>query len=257
MIRITCVLLGLLSLGAMEVSTQTPVAELLRCMQDNAPDRLKISRVRLQSLSESPGPVVEASYVSQGEKDGFRAMLRVIAPADFAGTRYLLIESGTEMQRYVYLPSVGKVRRVFGAGSDAGIAGTSLRFSDLRLIAQALNASSILLQDSATLSGRPVDILKFTPALADSPFHRARLAVDRETCVVLRAEFEQDEQLLRRYLVEPDSLKRSGQFDYGSVATIEDRRERRKIRISLDGVETNMRIPGRIFDPRRFHQQSP
>ena len=50
----------------------------------------------------------------------------------------------------------------------------------------------------------------FVPAVADSPYRRVLVAVDRKTCEILRADFQDAAGSVKLYEVEPDSLRRSG-----------------------------------------------
>ncbi|MGQ0698672.1 MAG: outer membrane lipoprotein-sorting protein [Panacagrimonas sp.] len=251
--RILLILFALACTGAMEVSTQTPVVKVLECMRRNAPQALRIDDLRI----EASGPQVStrslsARLLSRRNEQGLRLMLHVTAPADLAGTRYLLIENQPDDALYLYLPALGKVRRVSGAGPEAEIAGTTLHYSDMRLIRQALSAASINLERPIEFAGRPADLLRFVPAVADSPYRRVFATVDRETCVMLRAEFHDAERAIRDYRIDPASLMRSGSYHYASRASIEDRALGSTVQIALGGVRTDAKLSARLFDPKNF-----
>lgn len=246
---------ALASTGAMEVSTQTPVVKVLECLKKNAPQQLRIGDLRVEAQGEGVTTrYLSGRFVSRREQGKLRAMLRVTAPADLAGTRYLLVEEASQDALYVYLPALGKVRRVSGAGPDAEIAGTTLNYADLRLISQALSGAAITLEKPAEFSGRPADVLRFTPAVADSPYRRVLATVDRESCVVLRAEFQNAQATLKHYSVDPASLQRSGKYRYASRAKVEDLARRSTVQISLGDVRTDAKLPARSFDPKSFYK---
>lgn len=239
----------------MRVSTQTPVVKTLECLRANAPKQLRVDELRI----EAQGPMVSTRqlsgrFVSRRDAGGLRAMLQITAPADLAGMRYLLIEEAPEDALYLYLPALGKVRRVSGAGPDAEIAGTTLNYADLRLISQALSAASITLDKPVDWMGRSADILRFVPAVADSPYRRIMATVERERCVILRADFQDGQQTLKRYQVDPASLTQSGRYRYASLATVEDRIHRSTVTLALRGVRVDGKLSARNFDPRSFHQ---
>ena len=255
--RLLMVVLALASLGAMEVTTQTPLAKLLECMQDNRPQSLKISQLRLEGIDNGSERIIEARYYSRRDRHGFHAMLLLTAPEDLAGTRYLLKESDPDDHLFVYLPALDKVKKLSGVGGDSGIAGTSLKVSDLRLVAQAMNASAIAREGSTFIAGRKAELLRFSPAIADSPFRRARVAVDQKTCVILKAEFDRPEGVARTYRADPASLMQSGRYHYASVASVEDLSSGDRVTILLRGVQAGVSLSSRGFDPQQFHRYTP
>lgn len=240
----------------MEVTTQTPVVKTLECLHANTPSQLSVSDLRIEA--QGPGVTtrfLSARFYSRRDPRGLRAMLHITAPADLAGLRYLLVEDQQQDALYLYLPSLGKVRRVNGAGPEAQIAGTSLDYGDLRLVSQSLHAASITMESATTVGGRPANQLRFVPAVADSPYRRIVAAVDHQTCAILRADFQGAERSLKRYEIDPGSLQQSGRYTYGSRARIQDLVRGSSAQVSLGGVSTSAQVPSALLDPRSFHKQ--
>lgn len=242
--------------GAMEVTTQSKVVKTLECMRANAPKQLSISDLRVEAQGSGVSTkFLSGRFYSRRDKRGLRAMLHITAPTDLAGVRYLLVEDEQQDALYLYLPSLGKVRRVSGAGPEAEIAGTTLDFGDLRLVSQALRAASITLDSPATVAGRPAQQLRFVPTIADSPYRRVITAVDDQTCAILRADFQGADKTLKRYEIEPASLQKSGATTYASRAKIEDLVRGTRAQISLGGVSTSTQVPSGLLDPKSFHKR--
>ncbi len=242
--------------AAMEVTTQTPVVKTLECMRANAPKELSISELHIEA--EGPGVTTRTltgSFYSRRDGRGsLRAMLSITAPSDLAGMRYLLVEEDTQDALYLYLPAMAKVRRVSGVGTDSEIAGTTLNYADLRLISQALSASSVTLDKPTTIAGRPAQQLRFVPAIADSPYRRVIAAVDAQSCAILRADFQDADRTVKQYLVDPAGLIRSGSCTYASRATFSDAVRGTRVQLSLRGVDTASRLSARLFDPKSFYK---
>lgn len=239
--------------GAMEVSTQMPVVQRLQCMKANTPERLTVGDLRL----EVEGPEVRtrnltARLYSQREARGLRVMLHILAPTDLAGVRYLLIEDQPDDALYLYLPSLRKVRRLSAAGSESELAGTTLSYHDLRVMIQAVRGASVTLQGENEIAGRKVDVLRFVPSVADSPFRRVIGSVDRETCVMLQADFQNAEGTVKTWNIDPASLRRSGERWYATSARMEDRVRGTRARASMGEVRIDTKIPARALDPRSF-----
>lgn len=237
----------------MEVSTETPVVKVLECMRANTPKQLLVSDLRIDAQGNGVSTRhLSGRFYSRRDERGLRAMLHVTAPLDLAGMRYLLVEQQPEDALYLYLPALGKVRRVSGAGPEAEIAGTTLNYADLRIISQALSASSITREGVASVSGRPAHLLRFVPAIADSPYRRVLTTVDSQTCAILRAEFQNGHGTVKQYLADPASLMKSGAHTYASRSTIEDRVRGTTAQLSLGGVNSAPKLPSRLFDPKSF-----
>lgn len=248
--------LALASLGAMEVTTQTPVTQVLQCLQRNAPEQLRIDDLRIEAKGRdvSTRYLSARFYSSRRDSGQLRAMLHITAPADLAGTRYLLVEESPEDALYLYLPALGKVRRVNGSGPEAEIAGTTLNYTDLRLVSQALSASSITLDRPTQFAGLPADVLRFSPAVADSPYRRILATVDRASCVILQADFQDATRSVKQYRIDPASLQRSGRYAYASRAVIEDLKRGSSAQISIGSVRPDAALSSRTFDPRGFYK---
>jgi hypothetical protein len=241
--------------AAMEVSTQTPIVKTLECMRANAPKQFAVSELHIEAEGAGvTNRTLTGAFYSRRDERGLRAALHITAPADLAGMRYLLVEDGPQDALYLYLPALGKVRRLSGVGPESEIAGTTLNYADLRLISQALSASSITMDAPATVAGRPVHQLRFVPAIADSPYRRVIASVDRESCAILRADFQNADRTIKEYTVDPASLIRAGAYTYASRATVIDSLRGTRAELSLRGVNTTPKLSSRLFDPKTFQK---
>lgn len=239
----------------MEVSTQTSVVKVLECMRANAPQVLSISELRIEAQGAGVTTrSLTAAFYSRRDERGLRAMLQVTAPSDLAGLRYLLVEDQPDDALYLYLPALGKTRRVSGAGPEAEIAGTTLNYADLRLISQAIAGSSITMDKPITIAGRTANPLRFVPAIVDSPYRRIIASVDSQSCAILRAEFQDADRAVKIYEADPASLIRSGSFTYASRSRFEDLKRGSSAQLSLRGVNTAPRLSSKLFDPKSFHK---
>ncbi len=66
-------------------------------------------------------------------QNGFRAMIRMQAPADIKNTGFLTQVIGNQEQQWIYLPSTKQVRRVISRKSENGILGSEVSSEDLSL----------------------------------------------------------------------------------------------------------------------------
>ena len=194
---------------------------------------------------------VIGKYHPHGDSAIYDTVVRMAQ--DFA-MRYLLVEQSGDDALHLYLPALGKVRRVNSAGPDGQIAGTTLDVSDLRLISQLLSASSISRDRATRWHDRAAQVLRFSPTVADSPYRRVLATVDEQTCVVVRAEFQDAEDTVKTYQVEPASLRQAGRYWYASRGRLHDHRLGSNIDLSLGAVRVDRKPPSRSFDPSHFHK---
>jgi len=113
---------------------QTPEA-VARLIQDRDTGRDSRSEARLR-LFDRQGRVRErvltlASLSGAGDM-GDRTLLRFIAPADIRGTSFLVWEHpGADDERFLFLPALGRVRRIAGAEKQESFVGSDLSYEDI------------------------------------------------------------------------------------------------------------------------------
>ena len=78
--------------------------------------------------------------------------------------------------------------------------------------------------------------------------------MDRERCVILRADFQDAQRSVKLYQVDPASLMQSGAYRYASLATLEDRVNGSSVKLALRGVRVDDKLSSRYFDPRNFYK---
>src|SRR5262245_54756073 len=87
-------------------------------------DRHNRSRERTLTLATLQGPAAGI--------DGDRLLMRFTYPNDIKGTAFLVWEHPkTEDERFLYLPSLGRVRRIAGSESQESFAGSDFTYEDI------------------------------------------------------------------------------------------------------------------------------
>jgi hypothetical protein len=117
----------------------------------------------------------EMSLQTLRTADGFKALVRIIAPADIKGTALLAeIEKGEERQ-WLYLPSSKQVRRVASAKKSTGVLGSELSPEDLNSTAIKSAKTRVVKKDSKTA------VVEVTPAKGTSEYSKVLTAFDVST----------------------------------------------------------------------------
>lgn len=118
-----------------------------------------------------------------------RLNLRVVEPAELAGSSYLLRETPTGEELYVYLPAADKVQRVGGDGFSRPLWGTDLSYLDFKQLHGLAAAGNTERTADAKVSGRPVFVLRTQLKEPTPQYATAVSYVDQQSCVLLKSEF--------------------------------------------------------------------
>lgn len=229
--------------------------KVMACMRANVPKTLQIKEVELKATDRSgAGRMMRGRLYGTREDDRLRASIKIDSPADLAGAAYLLRERDSGDEMYVYVPSLNKVRRVTGAGVDGSLWGTDLSYGDVKQLNNAFTAGQTNLAGVGTLGGRPVYLLSARPAAGQpSRFGLVRTWVDQKSCVVLKAEFLEGQNVRKRLVIDPKDLKQSGSHWYAAAALMTDLQEGTSTALKVLGVSAGTDLSGRHFNPSTFY----
>ncbi|HXG54158.1 MAG TPA: outer membrane lipoprotein-sorting protein [Vicinamibacterales bacterium] len=90
------------------------------------------SRVRERALTMTSLRGRGTPGQAPGAPDGDRLLLRFTYPNDIRGTGFLVWEHSTsEDERFLYLPSLGRVRRIAGAETQESFVGSDFTYEDI------------------------------------------------------------------------------------------------------------------------------
>lgn len=89
-------------------------------------------RVRERALAMTSLRGRGTAGAAPGAPDGDRLLLRFTYPNDIRGTGFLVWEHpGSEDERFLYLPSLGRVRRIAGAETQESFVGSDFTYEDI------------------------------------------------------------------------------------------------------------------------------
>lgn len=240
--------------------------DLLACMQGNVPDSLRVQEVLFES-SDGKGAssmlkgrlYAERMPSASGEKR-VHAMLKISSPQNLAGAAYLVREKEGENKdgMYVYLPSVKRVRRVTGNFADSGLMGTSFNYSDFRMMQNSFDDAALSLEGEDEIDKRVVRRLLVRPASASQKpggYGVARFWVDKESCVPLKAEFEQDGAVRKLMSTPASALQRSGTRWYPATVEMRDQKMGTRTLMQIRSLSAVENLSSGYFDPSTFYQR--
>lgn len=160
----------------------------------DAEEIVRASRERIQAATTSSrsrmvitardGSTTERlvdEYSSDAE-DGSRVAIVFQKPASVAGTRFLNLEHRDKPQdRWIFLPSLGKVRRIAASEGAASFMGTDLTYDDISAMDRdvSLDAFSLLRED--VLDGRACWVIQAVPKSDSFQYSRMVLWIEKAT----------------------------------------------------------------------------
>lgn len=242
-------------------------SDLVACMQANVPDSLRVQEIQFD-ISDGKGTssvlkgrlYAERVPTSSGEKR-VHVMLKIFSPPTLSGAAYLVREKegANKDGMYVYLPSVKRVRRVTGNFADSGLMGTSFNYSDFRMMQNSFDDAELSLEGAGEIiDKRAVHRLLVRPAAASQKsgsYGVARFWVDKESCVPLKAEFEQDGAVRKLMSTPASALQRSGTHWYPVSVEIRDQKLGTRTLMQIRSLSAVEDLSGGYFDPSTFYQR--
>jgi len=122
---------------AVTVFAQTAAPKTAEEIVRSSRDRIKSttlstrSKMTITAKNGTSSERVVDQYSKDGPK-GSRAMIVFQSPASVAGTRFLTMENaGSADDRWIFLPSLGKVRRVAASEGSGSFMGTDFSYDDI------------------------------------------------------------------------------------------------------------------------------
>jgi outer membrane lipoprotein-sorting protein len=125
-------------------------------------DRIKADTVSTRSrmVIQAKGGSTSERLIDQYSKDGAKGKRTVIVfqrPETVAGTRFLTMENpGSADDRWIYLPGVGKVRRMAASEGSGSFVGTDFSYDDIASTSRGadLDTHTLLREESLNIEGK-------------------------------------------------------------------------------------------------------
>ncbi|MDR0387489.1 MAG: outer membrane lipoprotein-sorting protein [Treponema sp.] len=130
--------------------------------------------------------------IDQYSKDGPNGNRTVIVfqrPASVAGTRFLTMEksSGPE-DRWIFLPSLGKVRRIAASEGSGNFMGTDFSYDDISSASRKADLDTHTVLREETYGGKPCYVIESRPKNSSYQYSRMVQWIDKDTKVGYKIE---------------------------------------------------------------------
>lgn len=182
-------ILAALSLSATMVFAQS-AEDIVRASRE----RIKADTVSTRSrmmITAKDGSVTERlldQYTSKAEGSN-KTVVVFQKPASVAGTRFLTISSpGKIDDRWIFLPSLGKVRRIAAGEGSGSFMGTDMSYDDISSMDRDVSLDTYAILRDETLDGKVCWVIEAKPKDPSYQYSRMVGWIEKSTYVSLKME---------------------------------------------------------------------
>ena len=180
------------STGAPKPPAEMSAEEIQACVQRNFPTDSMVQTVKMVSLDRlGVERVLEAEMFWQ--KDPKTALSNVLLifdnPPELRGASVLVLEKKPQNDMFMFLPELGKTRRITTQMVQGNMMGTDYSYEDFQRLQGMITSLQTKRLDDETISERKAFVTDSVPGDASSEYARIRSWIDQETCVPLQIEF--------------------------------------------------------------------
>jgi outer membrane lipoprotein-sorting protein len=159
--------------------------------------RASRERIQAQTISTRSRMVITARdgstserLIDQYSKDGPRGSRTVIVfqqPASVAGTRFLTMENPNGADdRWIFLPSLGRVRRVAATEGSSSFMGTDFTYDDISSLSRAVDLDTHTLLREEMFSGVACFVIQSVPKDASFQYSRMVQWITKDTFIIMK-----------------------------------------------------------------------
>ena len=193
-------------------------------------------------------------YTAKDSKGGQRTFLEIKAPAAFKGTRFLMINQNNSVDQRIYLPSLGKVRRI--AGSTEGtnsFMGSDFSYNDIAYLDRPAGLDTYRMETEETYNGVPCYVIEAIPKDSSFEYAKTRIWVDKQNKNFLKTELYDRKNVLVK-IIEIGSYQRIQDINTPMVTKMTTIAAGTSTTIRIVKMQYNMNIPEKIFTARYLEQ---
>ena len=157
------------------------------------------NRIQMNTISSRSRMVITARdgstserVIDQYSKDGPNGSRTVIVfqqPASVAGTRFLTMETasgGSDL--WIFLPSLGRVRRIAATESGGSFMGTDFSYDDISALSRDVSLDTHTMLREETLNGISCYVIQSVPANSSYQYSKTISWVDKDNYMIYKTE---------------------------------------------------------------------
>lgn len=185
---------------------------------------------------------------------GDAQLIKFTAPGDIAGSGFLSVtDEGGVQETRIYLPALGRVRRVAGGQEQDAFFGSDFTYQDIT----ALNGDIGSDYDTELVEVREVNgdyhyVIRGVATGADAHYEAIDMVVSEATMLPLTVEFYVDGEVLKRLTLA--ETQQSGEYTVPSHIVMENVQRGSRTEITQGEFEFDVDLPSELFSDRFLQQ---
>lgn len=206
-------------------------------------------------LTDKLGKKEEISFAAESlrvEAGLAKSLVRFTAPPELRGAGFLQVQrKDADDDRFLYLPDIGRARRISGNVRASAFMGTDFSYADLDR--RDLREGAAAFMKEETVDGKPCYGVAVTPSRKDSDYSRIELLIARDTFLPLRMKmFDRAGVLLKQFHAE-QTRKVDGQWFITRSTMVNEVHGHRTLLI-LDEVAVRSGFPDGLFSVKSLER---
>lgn len=253
--RALLILLAVIAAQALSAQTAREILERSR-NRVNATTTSTRSQMIITARDGSTTERLVDQYSSK--KDGVeRAVIVFQKPANVAGTRFLIVENaGREEDRWIFLPSLGKTRRIAATEGSGSFVGTDFSYDDISSLGRDLDKDTHRILREETVGGAACWVIESVSQDTTFQYSRILVWVDKGTAVMWKVEmYDRQDKLLK--VLENGDVKDVQGFLTPGVSTMSNVQTKTSTRVVMQIIRYNDAIPEGVFTTRYLETGRP
>jgi hypothetical protein len=216
-------------------------------------DRIKADTISTRSkmvISAKDGSTTERvldQYSKDGPK-GSRTMIVFQSPSTVAGTRFLTMENpGGADDRWIFLPSLGKVRRVAASEGGGSFMGTDFSYDDISSMSRGVELDTHTLLREEDSGGTPCYVIQSVPKNSSYQYSKIIQWVAKDSKITTKIELYDKKSASPVKTVEMSGIKEVQGRSTITMTKITTHAAGTSTTINMDIVKYDDNIPERVF----------
>ena len=185
---------GLLFMASLVLGTALLYPQDAAVLIKDARDRIKADTTSTRSrmvITAKDGSASER-IIDQYAKDGPQGSRMIIVfqrPASVAGTRFLTMDNAAGGEdRWIFLPSLGKVRRIAASEGGGNFMGTDFSYDDISSMDRNVDLDSHAILREETLKGTSCYVIQSIPKDSGYQYAKTITWIDKQQALVYKSE---------------------------------------------------------------------
>ena len=213
-----------------------------------------LARMRLVITTRRGTERVREIEIRSLSKEGQdKSLVRFHSPADVAGTGFLVLgNEGRDDDQYLYLPALGKVKRITGSQKNQRFMGTDLTYADLE--SRNLKESVSKRLPDQKVGGNSTYVIESLPRNAqDSNYGKTISHIHTKSFVPLKVEFFDRKMRLLKVLSVKKLERRSGKW-LVMDSVVKNIQKKTQTRMEVQQIDLDIKLEDKEFTQQALQE---